>query len=401
MSLLFGNFDFEHHLGRSGTRTLPAHVQQINAELAYSLVAIAQPGDLLWTTAPPESDYKRRLAGLGLPDLKLVSDPANVPAGTNLVPWGWSRQVKEWATPNGWRCESPDLDIVATANSREFSSSLEREWNVGLPQARTIHSLPEFHSAIEESARENADWGVKANYGMSARERILGRGSPPSSDAVKWVRKQLAQSEAVYFEPWVEPIEERGIQFTIPPAGEPILEGITPLLTDNLGTYRGSRLPQVGATAVADDDTADFLPTVTRAAKRIQQLGYFGPLGIDAMRYRTADGESRWRPLQDINARLTMGRLALGLRHLVAKSQYASWLHVRGSSNAQMGEEIGPIPDLLPKGTRIVRTSPNFNRYDPARPIVFNLARRVSFLVTAPTIKTLLVAEAFCFGTLR
>ena len=77
---------------------------------------------------------------------------------------------------------------------------------------------------------------------MSARERTLGRGSPASPQAVQWVQKQLTQNDAVYFKPWVERIEELGIQFTIPPTGEPVLEGITPLLTDHLGTYRGSRI---------------------------------------------------------------------------------------------------------------------------------------------------------------
>ena len=107
------------------------------------------------------------------------------------------------------------------------------------------------------------------------------------------------------------------MQFTIPKEGEPLFEGITPLLTDHLGTYRGSRFRGARCQFARVDEFPAVLEIVTQAARRIQQLGYFGPLGIDAMRYRTAEGQVRWRPLQDINARLTMGRLALGLERIV------------------------------------------------------------------------------------
>ncbi len=229
-------------------------------------------------------------------------------------------------------------------------------------------------------------WVVKANFGMSARERILGRGSAPAPQAVQWVERQLAENEAVFFEPWVERIEEFGFQFTIPPAGEPVLEGITPLLTDSRGTYRGSRLRGAIDQLGSHDESAEVLQTVTRAAQRVQQLGYFGPLGIDAMRYRTADGESRWRPLQDINARLTMGRLALGLQRFVPESHHASWLHVRWSDTAtEIPEHVAHGDRSLPAGTRAIRTSPIVV---DDRPVI-----RASFLVTAPSHEALLAAE--------
>ena len=101
---------------------------------------------------------------------------------------------------------------------------------------------------------------------------------------MQWVQKQLAENEAVYFEPWVDRIEEVGVQFTIPKEGEPLLEGITPLLTDHVGTYRGSRFRGASCQLARSDEFAAVLDIVTQAAQRIQQHGYFGPLGIDAMR---------------------------------------------------------------------------------------------------------------------
>ena len=96
MNLLVGNFDFEHHLEPSGPRTLPAAVQRINAELAFALVTIAQPGDFVWAPEPPDPDYARHLAAIGLPDVRFVSDASLVPQGTNVLPWGWSARVRQW-----------------------------------------------------------------------------------------------------------------------------------------------------------------------------------------------------------------------------------------------------------------------------------------------------------------
>jgi hypothetical protein len=389
MNLLFGNFDFEHQLGPSRPRTLPAAIQRINAELAFALVTLAQPGDSVWSPEPPDPDYARHLAAIGLPDVRFVSDASLVPEGTNVLPWGWSARVRQWGARNGWRCEGPDLDAVATANSRAFSSALEQEWNVGLPHARSIRTLQELNDAVAESTPHAPGWVVKANFGMSARERILGRGATATSQAVQWVQKRFAENEAVYFEPWVERIEEVGVQFTIPKEGEPLLEGITPLLTDHLGTYRGSRFRGACCQLARLDEFTPVLEIATQAARRIQQLGYFGPLGIDAMRYRTEEGEVRWRPLQDINARLTMGRLALGLKRIVPESQHASWLHLpRSKSNSESADWPSIESHSPHSGTRIRRTSPMI--------VGGQRSSRISYLCTASTAETLETLETFC-----
>jgi hypothetical protein len=320
-----------------------------------------------------------------------VTDAACVPPETTLVPWGWTEELSRWGTRNGWRCDAPEPAAVGKANSREFSSSLEREWSVGLPDARTIRNLQDFHDAVETNVRPDAAWVVKANFGMSARERILGRGAPATTQAMQWVQKQLAENEAVYFEPWVERIEEVGLQFTVPKEGEPLLEGITPLLTDPLGTYRGSRFRAVSCQLARSDEFAAVLDIVTRAAQRIQRLGYFGPLGIDAMRYRTADGESRWRPLQDINARLTMGRLALGLKRIVPGSRHATWLHFRrGQKKSGSAESADSDFDPPLRETNLIRTSPMI--------VGGKLNSRFSFCCTAPTAEALHTVETFCLN---
>jgi hypothetical protein len=390
MNLLYGNFDFEHQLSHLKPRTLPAAVLAMNADLPYTLVAIAQPGDFIWAEEPADSTFKKHLSAIGLPEVQFVTQASQVPKGVDFVPWGWSPAVKELATKNGWRCECPESAAVATANSRQFSAGLEQEWNVGLPGAATIRSVAELQTAVNALTQHASRWVVKANFGMSARERILEHGPEITPNAVQWIQKQLAHGP-VYFEPWAERIEEVAFQFTIPATGDPILEGITPLLTDDLGTYCGSRLSGESCRFATPDELSTVLAIVTRAAQRVQQIGYFGPLGIDAMLYETPDGQRRWRPLQDINARWTMGRVALGLERIVPRSKHATWLRDRPFGNASTGEELGPIPDLLPKGSKITHISPRRTRDQLVSAAQW-------FLVTADTTKSLFTAEAFCLS---
>jgi hypothetical protein len=350
MRLFCGNFDFEHRLARERPFNLPRSARRINAQLATCMAALAEPGDAVWTPERPEDELQTHFESIGLRGIRLVGRASDVPADAELCPWGWSADMLSWAIANGWRASAPELAIVWQANSREFSTQLEREWGVELQGAATIHTLDEFRRVCSTTG----EWVVKANFGMSARERILGR-TNPDDRAVRWVSKQLAEQGAVYFEPWVERLEEFGFQFTIPRSGEPELLGVTPLLTDSQGTYRGSRLP-VGYSMTREHAA---IQTVRRAAQVIAGLGYFGPLGIDAVRYRTSDGSIRWRPLADINGRLTMGRLALGLRRLIAPHEHATWLHVRWLGPVMsILQRLDSVTRAVARTARLIRTSP-------------------------------------------
>ena len=162
-------------------------------------------------------------------------------------------------------------------------------------------------------------------------------------------------------------------------------------MTDRLGTYRGSRLSVESCQFATADEIAAVLPIVSRAAECVQQLGYFGPLGIDAMLYQAPDGQRHWRPLQDINARCTMGRVALGLRRIVPPTRQATWLRLKSLGNASPGEEIASIPDLLPAGTTITHITPRRRGSEPVPAAQW-------FLLTAETKNDLFIAEACCLN---
>jgi hypothetical protein len=314
----------------------------------------------------------------------------DVPQGVEICPWGWTNAVRDWASRCGWVYEAPLNDVVATANSRQFSHSLEQEFDLGLAGSMVVSSLDELHLAAYSMPRRCERWVVKANFGMSARERILGKGRVPDTPTVNWVRKRLEVDGAVFFEPWVERIEEVGLQFQVPQVGPPQFQGCTPLLTLPSGQYRGSRF---ACDVALGESWQEAIDVGMQAAKRVQELGYFGPLGIDAVRYRDDAGKERLRPLQDINARWTMGRFALGLRRLLAPGEVGTWLHVNWSRDPSVspGEWFKLIERRLPAEVRIVPTTPFQINYHPTR--------HGSLVAIASTREALEVAEQIVFAS--
>lgn len=379
--LFYGNFDFEHELHEladpNGWQRSPA-IRRLLAERASVWIGLANDGDLIWTPEEISESFWQELAAVGLPRVRGVSDLGTLAADNiELVPWGWSRSAFALAgCPVGWDSvptasenwsgRSPNLrnahslpsdTAVRLGNSRAWSFALEQDLGVALPGAARIERLADFSSTVAQSAHLCDDhpdehrWVIKANFGMAARERILGRGLALSGSHQHWIQRRLAADGYLFFEPWLTIREEVGLQFSLPQQtiGTPRLEGITPLLCDAQGGYRGSRF---SLAETVPEKWQAAIEVALQAAERLQQLGYFGPLGIDAVQYERRNGDVLIRPLQDINTRFTMGRLALGFQQVLSKSEHGVWRHFTANDTI-----ISPSSVASP--LRVIQTSPH------------------------------------------
>lgn len=240
---------------------------------------------------------------------------------------------------------APDENAIVRVNSRRFSFSHERAWGLALPAAEEFVELDSLRQHLHDVCRPETRWVIKAEFGMSARERILGTGPFVSTGDVNWMSRRLARGQRLYFEPWVEKMVEAGLQYSIPTSGEPQFIGCTELLTDGRGQYRGSRW--------CDRRHVEWeseIESGMQLVREVQRAGYFGPIGIDAMKYRDDTGEIRSRPIQDINARWTMGRMAYECQRFVPPGQCFSLLHVAAPddpSTLSTSDVIGLLPDHL------------------------------------------------------
>jgi hypothetical protein len=393
--LLYGNFDFEHELATPHYNR-PKRLARLNAELAACLVAIACDQDQLWCPERLPETYADALAKAGLPLVELI-DPGqscqvtpNVPV--ELAPWGWSAAAVEFARQAGVTVSKIDLEAVRDANSRGFSFALEQSLAVAPPGTFRLESSRQLVAAITESA---AAWGrspaehrviLKAEFGMSGRERFVLRGDEVLTPPVHgWINRRVEQAHAVYLEPWLDRVAEFSTHWevtqseTVPDQGRGMAQvvrlatpdvlvsssarenvryvGRTQLLTTPHGQYTGSRVGVI-AMELPDDEREGLLSemrtTAGQAAASVAQLGYAGPVGIDAMIYRDAEGALRTRPVQDINARWSMGRVALSLQQRMNQAGCLSLLKVPVENSLLPADLHGELAD----GVKVLRLTP-------------------------------------------
>lgn len=342
--LFIGNFDFEHRLA-DPQRVLPRRIEELNADLAWSWLALAREGDIVWTPRTADSEVIAESASV-----RFVTDWRDVESIVEPVPWGWTDDLLLAARVKRWSHPAMNPAVVKWANSRQTSASFEKTWGVGLPGAQTCRTSDGVTTAIA-ALPEPQRWVVKAEFGMSGRERQVGQG-PLSIPAANWVTRRLTAEGVVFLEPWVERLDEVGILFDVSADGEPTLVGVAPMLIAPGGHYRGSWFAPL---ITIEPWWADAVEVATRAARELQARGYRGPLGIDAMQYRHTDGTIRVRPLQDINARWSMGRLAWNWRSHFPSASCGYWWH--GPKSAfDVGEHLTAWP--LPQSPNVQRTSP-------------------------------------------
>jgi len=397
--IFVGNFDFEHELAaESGTCALrdgpvTRTVEPAASDRDWAWLAIAQAGDVVFTADKIDKADFSQLAKLGLPipDFADATSEASSIHRGRLTPWGWTDGARELASARGWECVAPPTEVVRQVNSRRFRYCLEREWQIGLPEMAVTSSLDELEAIIQRHGNVPRGWLLKANFGMSGREARRGRGARLDDNTRNWAQRRFDNAGPIIVEPIVERVAEAGIQIDIPQTGEPVLLGVTPLLVDRSGVYRGSRF------ACPSGETATWQPALEiglLTAKRLQQLGYFGPLGTDAMLYRDDAGNCRLRPLQDLNARYTMGRLALGFRRMLPADWCGSWLHFgeKQLAGRTIDSWINDTRRLLPPEVCLVFTSP--------RKIGSRSPLHHAILVMAPSIEVLCQCESQIFVSL-
>lgn len=235
-----------------------------------------------------------------------------------LLFWGLSPSTRALMSKDRAYGELPSHEAVILANDKRTSHRLERELGIALPGCTILESLDQATAWVKAQTQP---WVIKHPMGVSGRDRTWGQGPQLEARALGWLRRQLERSSLVA-EPWVERSLERSTQLVIAPDGRWQLIGAVELLTDNTGTFRGHIIAPTEQ-APQPLQSPELLAQLTSA---LYALGYWGPVGIDAFEGRLG-GQTLTRPLVEINARWTFGRLALELRHHAPPGWWIAWWH--------------------------------------------------------------------------
>jgi hypothetical protein len=343
--LFYGNFDFEESLAASRRRRSRS-IERILAELAPAWVAIAEPGDFVWCPQPIEAAFFEQLAAAGLPWVSGISQIEQIPSDCELVPWGWTPEVLDLGERVGIDVDPPPLEAIRAVNSRQFARDQELARGLELPGSGIATRWSELAAVVNSSLSDV--WLIKSEFSQAGRDRFrLERRDTSSIEKLKrWALPRLRAGGTLFVEPWLEACSEAGIQLTIRRDGSVHVEGMVET------HYRGGALA-AGDFSFSDTETdrwCEAVPIAVDVAQAVADLGYFGPLGIDAMWYRDADDSLKLRAIQDVNARWTMGRLCLGHRRLLRPGDRGRWLF--GAAVAE-NDAAAEVP-----GRRIIRTSP-------------------------------------------
>lgn len=209
------------------------------------------------------------------------------------------------------------FEMVARVNSKLWSHALEVEMGWSLSGSATASTLAELREHVARSCPASGDkWVIKSPLGFAARERVLGRGPVIEEPQAKWAGRRLAGGETLIFQPWLEVAREYGVVSEIFSDGQCVIHGISDLQTNGAGTGTGYLLGR----PPAPGRVAELETVATTVAERLFKEGYYGPVGIDALEHGGG-----LQPLLEINARYTMGFVALAVERSLKPATPMFW----------------------------------------------------------------------------
>jgi hypothetical protein len=331
------NADFETELAAppgAYRRTPPFAL--LNRRLSPHLLWLARPGDALLIGEPwPDrlrAEAERRGVELVSPETSWRQGAGSGRQNARLfTPWGWTPSAVAAGERAGAVVRPVPLDVVARVNSKLWSHALEVESGIALPGAALASSIEELREAIARACPAPDDkWVVKSPYGFAARDRVLGRGPVLEAAQGRWCERRMGRGETLIFQPWLAVVREYGVVLEIAADGSFEVRGVSDLQTNGAGTGTGyvlGRPPDAGR-------VRELTRVASVVCQRLFQEGYFGPVGIDALEH--AGG---LHPLLEINARYTMGFVALAVEQQLKPAAPTFWSTKGNDECGMMNDE--------------------------------------------------------------
>ncbi|MBI3726256.1 hypothetical protein HY251_20210 [bacterium] len=326
------NVDFEDEIaGRAPSRPLPPMTL---AKLSSRFLFLGDKNDTLLASFELPEDFRRSFADRGI-ELPRVA-PSLTGGDHELVPWGAAPSLVDLAKKVGARYEPPHVDAVRKANSKAFAHELATRLGLDPPGA-VLRSREEVEARLA-AFRERELWVVKRAFGFAGRGHLLGRGPSLPGNGKGWLESAFSRGDPVVLEPWLEREGDLSAHFTVLRDGKVSFLGVVEMLCAKNGCYLGNR---IGALALEASFRDELERVALRAGAELAREGYFGPAGIDAF---VSGG--RLRALVEVNARHSMGRIALSLSRLLPEGGAGSWLVLkRRPREAEGGIVTDPFPD--------------------------------------------------------
>ena len=342
-------------------------MDQLSKDLEYVLLAVAKLDDILLVRQSPGLQFRKQFidAGFELPEFVKFEDQMKLLDRKlhDLSPWAW--------TPKNHEIVKPLVEIVRhspTAWREEHRELFQKSWAVErlrtwLEEGNSQSELPagnggqlDFLCHLEcagvsvinvEQVQQNlldfasrgfASAIFKLDLATSGRgQRRLSCTEPLDGQDLAWVEAMFRSQPLAVVEPELERVVDLSFLWHMPNhSNQPRFLGWTRPFVTAGRRYAGTKLG--GSFDDCDPDLRRFLLADRcaklqavaqwlgpRVAAELNQRGFTGYFGVDAFVFKNAQGELKIKPLVELNPRMTMGHIALGLKKHLAPAVSAEF----------------------------------------------------------------------------
>jgi hypothetical protein len=282
--LHIANTFFETELSEEGSLTSLLEKNPIFLQLQFLPMLYGNKDDGLGVSHAPDPSFKA-------PAWHLLSD-RTFPY-SEIESWGASKAIEAWAQKHQLYYRMPPWSVVTEVNSKTFSFQESPK----LPGAALIYTWEELQKWDKTTQGPKV---LKTCFGVSGRGHLL----LPSKHFEMFAQREFRSGRPIIAEPWVKRVFDFSTQWKIDQTIEYL--GATICISNEKGSY--------DSTIVGESIFKSHQPHLEKhrevvfpILQKMQKLGYFGNVGIDAMVW----GDNQLHPIVEINARKTMGWVAL------------------------------------------------------------------------------------------
>ena len=251
-----------------------------------------------------------------------------------LVPWLSTPEAQQRAEQSGLAYAAARPLTTAQLHDKGFAQRLARKHGalpdclvpcVDVLDPEELDEPVRAFRAIEDRLRNWPTWALqsfvlKPRYGFNGRGRVgydadSWRQSSPA--ALRSAALRLAKRGGAVLEPWLQRRGDFCTQWFIGERDESRLLGSLEQIVSPAGFCQGhrGRIDSRGRVGSGRPPDETLRESSILAAEAAQQAGYRGPLGVDSFTFLEPQDRGRElvRPLVEINARFSVGCIALGI----------------------------------------------------------------------------------------
>ena len=320
--LHLANTCFETELELTAAQPIDRILEQheVFLQLQFLPFLYGSPHDGVVVTQFPDESYWEELKALSFSPprhhLLRQSDPFPY---EQLETWGASAAAAQWAKNHAIRYESPSFDLVRKIQSKAYAFENAPQ----LPGSAILSDHIQLKKWLVDYQAQTIVF--KTCFGTAGRGHMVIDPQKPVEIAklINFLQKEWRSGRPILAQPWMERVLDFSTQWKITPEKEILFLGATLCESNERGQYKGNwvgDLPQLFGEHLHYLDKQKEV--ASEVLKKIAALGFFGNIAFDAMVYKADAFAQELYPIVEINARKTMGWVALELHKKRSSSRF-------------------------------------------------------------------------------